>query len=55
MLETQEALKNMEKLDKNAIYLLAVAALKGAKKYYEETPDKPNEAKKSLPSEKKKA
>lgn len=45
----------MAKLDKNAMYVLAAAALKGAKKYYEETPNKPNEAKKSLPSEKKNA
>ncbi len=45
----------MAKMDKNAMYVLAAAALKGAKKYYEETPNKPNQPKKSLPSEQKKA
>lgn len=45
----------MAKLDKNAVYVLAVAALKGAKKYYEENPNKPKDEKKSLPSEKKQA
>ena len=39
------------KIDKEALYLLAVAALEGAKKQYE-TPNKPKEEKKNLPKDK---
>lgn len=40
-------------IDKKAIYLLAAAALEGARKYHQEkNTNKPKDAKKSLPKEK---
>lgn len=41
-------------IDKEALYLLAAAALEGARKYHK-NPNKPKDKKKNLPNEEKRA